>query len=168
MEQCRNGNSRQIMRMALVTSNSIYYANSQSSLYIPEELMPVSSRGLSPEAMEMLRKIEENGYPAAVQKQADLTKTDYWDKQFNVLQCSAELEGRQLTADDWDRIKRSFLQQDDQPEVRDILLAYREDEFHVFAGKDKAEHADLNFSDITLPNSLKAFLPRFKQWKRWP
>ena len=161
-EQCRNGNSLQIMRMALVTSNSIYYANSQSSLYIPEEFMPVSSRGLSPEAMEMLRKIEENGYPAAVQKQADLTKMDYWDKQFNVLQCSAELEGRQLTADDWDRIKRSFLQQDDQPEVRDILLAYREDEFHVFAGKNKAEHADLNFSDITLPDSLKAFFAKIQ------
>ena len=58
-EICRSGHDRTIMQMALVTSNSIYYANSLSSLYIPNEYIEKPEGQLSAEANKMLKKIEE-------------------------------------------------------------------------------------------------------------
>ena len=62
-EICMSGHDRTIMQMALVTSNSIYYANSLSSLYIPNEYIEKPEGQLSAEANKMLKKIEEKIYP---------------------------------------------------------------------------------------------------------
>lgn len=42
-EDCKTGKERTIMQMALVTSNSIYYANNLTSLYIPYEYITESN-----------------------------------------------------------------------------------------------------------------------------
>lgn len=54
--QAKDKNCDQVMRWALVTSNSVYYAESFNSLYIPNELLGIQ---LNPQLNDVLNKLVE-------------------------------------------------------------------------------------------------------------
>ena len=165
-EVCRNGHTRTIMQMALVTSNSIYYANCLSSLYIPSEYIELYTGQLSSCANKMLQKIEEKIYPRYERRTESPSKEDFWCKQFEEsddLKDAAENDDIQLSEKDWDDIKRVFIYPKETEDV-DILATYRLNEYQVFANNSETpgNKPGLHFRDIKLPNTLKEYFTKIQ------
>lgn len=166
-EVCTTGHIRTIMQMALVTSNSIYYANTLSSLYIPHEYITRSEGQLSAAAHKMLLKITEKIYPRYEQRTEEPSREDFWQKKFNNsddLRDAADDDDIELTDHDWDQIRTVFIDPTRSEDV-DILATYRLNEYQVFSQNSTTpgDKPGLRFTDIELPERLKRYFTKIQK-----
>lgn len=165
-EVCTTGHGRTIMQMALVTSNSIYYANNLSSLYIPNDYIANPEGQLSVNGNRMLQKIVDKIYPRYERRTENPSKEDFWRKMFegsDGLKDAADDDDIALTMDDWNAIKQSFINTEHQEEI-DVLATYRLNEYKLFAQNPSTpgDKPGLCFKDIDLPDSLRPFFAKIQ------
>ena len=161
--------TKTMMRVAMVTSNSIYYSSGFSSLYIPKDFIPKKAGQLSDEARIALGKITEK-FNTKVANKPDLTKETFWEKNYNdsddfIEDAKIDWELYNLTVLDYDSIKNVFLELVQEEDDVDPIATYRLTEFEVFTNQDepnrKAE--GLEFNEIDIPDSLKPYFKTIKQ-----
>lgn len=147
------------MQVALVTSNSIYYANSFSSLYIPPCYL--SESVLPRESQQVLDLLNTKWFPKALASKPDLSKEDYINKLDLVNK--ADDSDITITSDDAKIIKNRFLDVDD--DQGDTYEKYRFEEFSVFSNNTKSEsdNKKLEFKDIELPSALQPYFKKIQQ-----
>ncbi len=156
-EPVRKG--RSVMQMALVTSNSVYYANSFSSLFIPPIYNPEMS--LSQNQQKVFCLLNEKWYPKAKLAEPDITKSDFWNNS-NVVE-KADDAGISIDDNDAEIIRRRFLQVIET--AKDTYEAYRFFEYSVFSENSHSmpDSKDLEFADIELPIGLKPYFKKIQQ-----
>ena len=159
-EPCKDVNeARGVMQMALVTSNSVYYADSFSSLYIPPQYL--SDAILEPNLQKVLDLLNTRWYPKAAERNVGLTKQAYMD-QIDLID-KAEDSGIELTDEQAETIKNRFLEVKELP--KDAHEQYRFEEYKVFSSNSESipQVANLEFKDIVLPEDLKPFFKKIQQ-----
>ena len=155
---CRDALNRPgIMQMALVTSNSIYYSDSFSSLFIPSDYLPT----LSPLQQEVLHLLETIWYKDELDENPNLSKKDFWDN--SLIKRYSRFAGKNISDDDLVNIKLKFLESD--LEIKDTHEAYRFEEYKVFSEHKESLPNDskLIFKDIKIPNSLAPYFKKIQQ-----
>lgn len=165
---CKNEDgSRTTMKWALVTSNSVYYAESFSSLYIPDKYKTYV--GLPVKLVQLHKLMEEKWYGKTfLNKYPDATKQDYIDKwglDDLVDKAKENDEYENITSGDMKMVVDEFLHPiaDDDKDVRED---YRFQEFSVFNNNIKSiSESDkyLSFADIEMPDSLKPYFHKIQQ-----
>lgn len=159
-KQCKASNgSRSTMQMALVTSNSVYYADSFSSLYIPNCYL--STLAISPSLQNVLHLLNSKWYKKAQEIDPLLDKEVFWNT-INIID-KADDVGYSLTDNDVQIVRNSFLQKIEQEQ--DSREKYRYDEYKVFSQNEKSlpDSNNLEFNDIILPEQLKLFFKKIQQ-----
>ena len=159
-EPCKDVNgSKGVMQMALVTSNSVYYADSFSSLYIPPQYLP--DKILAPSLQKVLDLLNTRWYPKALERQPNLSKHQYID-QIDLVD-KAEDSDIELTTEQAIIIRNRFLSIVEPP--KDSHEQYRYEEYKVFSNYSKSlpNVANLVFKDIDMPDDLKPFFSKIQQ-----
>ena len=165
-EQCMKGHERSIMQVAMVTSNSIYYASSQSSLYVPLSWISQGVVTLQGDALECLEEIK-NKYSRKLRSNSELTKEDYILSLGDLVKY-AEDEGYDIADSEAIAIANEFLGISNEI---DVVKTYRLDEFKVFVNHDKTpEHnPKFEFNDIDIDKFEHANLKeKFLEIKQVP
>ena len=146
-EQCKKGHERSIMQVAMVTSNSIYYASNQSSLYVPLSWIAQGTVSLQGDALDCLEEIK-NKYTRKLRSNPNLSKEDYIQS-LGYLVDYADDEGYDIDDNEAITITNEFLGISNEV---DIVKTYRLDEFKVFVNNDKtpAQDPKFEFNDIDL------------------
>jgi len=160
-KQCKDTNGRRsIMQMALVTSNSVYYADSFSSLFIPTCYLQDTI--LLPMQQKVLDLLNNNWFPYNQRKNPNLTKSDYWNS-INIVDKAEETSGIIISEEDINSIKSRFLQVKENPD--DSYEQYRYDEFKVFSTNTLSlpDSKNLDFKDIQLSETLKIYFKKIQQ-----
>lgn len=159
-ELCKdvNGN-RSVMQAVLVTSNSVYYANSFSSLYIPTQYLPESV--LPAKLQKVLNLINDKWFPKSLERRPGLSKEDYIKE--NDIIDKADDNNIELTQKEADVIINRFLQVKEI--VGDSHEQYRFEEYNVFSNFSKSipQVSGLEFKDIDLPIDLKPYFKKIQQ-----
>ena len=161
-ETCGTAANRTIMRVAMVTSNSIYYAFTQSSLYVPIKWTSQNRVQLQGDAYDMLREIE-NLYKRK-SNNTGLTKEDFMNGMD--LSSYADNQGYTVTDEECEAIKNEFLGVTNEV---DVVKTYRLEEYNVFVNNDSTPSQDkkFEFHDIDLnaikSNSLREKFLKIKQ-----
>ena len=133
-ERCLSMGQKTKMQVAMVTSNSIYYASGFSSLYIPKDFIPQKSGQLNDEARTALSKVIEK-YNAMIARKPGMSKKEFWEKKYN--DCDDFIEDANinwqcnLTDIDYENIKNLFLGLMIEEEDNDPVATYRLTEFEV-------------------------------------
>lgn len=168
-ERCQTAGQKTKMQVAMVTSNSIYYASGFSSLYIPKGFIPKKAGQLNDEARTALGKVIDK-YNFKSANNPDLTKEKFWKKNYIDVDdfiADAQLDWNlyNLTNFDYESIKNMFLGLAIEEEDNDPIATYRLTEFDVFTDKNNANRKSegLEFSEIEIPNSLKPYFKTIKQ-----
>jgi len=168
-ERCETTGKKTTMQVAMVTSNSIYYANGFSSLYIPKDFIPQKAGLLSDEAHTALGKVTDK-YNAKVANRSNLTKESFWANNYD--DCDDFIEDAKLdwslfslTAFDYENIKNMFLGLTHVDDDDDPIATYRLTEFEVFTDENHPNRKSegLEFNDIDIPDSIKPFFKTIKQ-----
>lgn len=168
-ERCMSTGQKTKMQVAMVTSNSIYYASGFSSLHIPKEFIPKKAGQLSDEARTALGKVEGK-YNAKVVSKPELTKEKFWDKNYD--DCDDFIEDAKLdwnlynlTDFDYKSIKNMFLGLVQEEEDNDPIATYRLTEYEVFTDEEnpKRQSDGLEFNEIEIPDTLKPYFKNIKQ-----
>ena len=168
-ERCMSSGQKTKMQVAMVTSNSIYYASVFSSLFIPKEFIPKKAGQLSDEARIAFGKVVEK-YNTKVANKPDLTKEKFWNKHYN--DCGEFIEDAKidwnlykLTQFDYENIKGVFLGLIQEDEDNDPVATYRLIEYEVFTDTQNPSRKafGLEFHEIDIPTSLKPFFKSIKQ-----
>lgn len=165
-ERCTSGHSRTVMRVAMVTSNSVYYASTQSSLYVPLSWTSAGGVTLQGDAYDMLQEIG-NKYTRKLGRQPDLTKEDFFDSLGDLLDY-ADNEGYEINDKEAEAIKNEFLGISNEV---DIVKTYRLEEFKVFVNNDRTPEPDtkFEFNDIQMDDFERAELKeKFLKIKQVP
>lgn len=146
-EMCMKGHSRSLMQVAMVTSNSIYYASSQSSLYIPIAWTSQSGVTLQGDAFGYFVELQKR-YARKLTRKSDLTKEDFITS-LGYLVDAADADGYSIDDNEAEVIKNEFL--GISAEV-DVVKTYRLEEFKVFVNNDKTPevNAKFEFNDINM------------------
>ena len=145
-EICCSAVDRTIMRVAMVTSNSIYYALTQSSLYVPIDWTSQNRVQLQGDANDMLKEIE-NTYARKLSKDPTLTKDDYINS-MNLISYADE-QGYTVTNEECEAIKNEFIGVSNEV---DVVKTYRLEEYNVFVNNDRTPSQDkkFEFNDIDI------------------
>lgn len=146
-ERCVSGHERTIMRVAMVTSNSVYYASTQSSLYVPLSWTSLGGVTLQGDAYDMLQEIGTK-FSRKLNKQPDLNKEDFFASLGDLLDY-ADNEGYEINDKEAEAIKNEFLGISNEV---DIVKTYRLEEFKVFVNNDRTPEPDskFEFNDISM------------------
>lgn len=161
-KSCTDGyGERGIMQMALATSNSIYYADSFSSLYIPTCYSEHIST-MSHDVQEVLRLLSEIWYPDALEDNPGLSKEQYCENT-NIIK-QARIARYTITEKEAKAIINAFLNPKD-PDVVDSHEQYRFEEFKVFSGYSKSlpDSDNLEFTDVVIDKELAPYLKKIQQ-----
>lgn len=168
-ERCMNSGRKTMMQVAMVTSNSIYYASGFSSLFIPKEFIPKKVGQLSDEARVAYGKVVKK-YNTKVSNKPDLTKEEFWDKNYD--DCDDFIEDSKidwnlynLTKFDYESIKGVFLGLIREDEDMDPVATYRLTEYEVFTDTHNLSRSEfgLEFDEIEMPKLLKPYFKSIKQ-----
>lgn len=168
-ERCMSIGQKTKMQVAMVTSNSIYYASGFSSLYIPKEFIPKKAGQLSDDARTALEKVTEK-YKVKVSSKPDLTKEKFWNKNYD--DCDDFIEDAKLdwnlyylTDLDYENIKNMFLGLVQEEADNDPVATYRFTEYEVFTDTNNPNRQSegLEFNEIEIPDSLKPYFKSIKQ-----
>ena len=158
---------RSKMKWALVTSNSVYYAESFSSLYIPDTYNV--GNGLPAKLQQLLTLMKNTWYGTTyLRRHPDATKEEYINsKNIDDLMDKAweNKDYEDVTYDDMKLIIEEFLHPKDCDDI-DVREDYRFQEFSVFNGNNKSidkSNKSLSFSDIEMPESLKPYFYKIQQ-----
>ena len=158
---CKDLNgARSVMQMALVTSNSVYYADSFSSLYIPIDYL--KGAVLDSKLQRVLDLINNKWYPKELVKHPGTSKQEFADN----LDLISKADDSEITITEEDAkiIWKHFLQIKEVP--KDPHEQYRYDEFEVFsnnAASLSSTSASLEFHDIELPDELGKHFKKIQQ-----
>lgn len=152
--------NRTTMQMALVTSNSIYYADSFSSLFIPTEYLPNVT--MSDKLQRVYQLLVNKWYKKAEERTPGLTKIDYWNS-IDIIDKADESADIQIDNTESGQLERAFL--DVPEEVADLHEKYRYDEYSVFANNESSIDGvqSLSFKGIELPTDLKLYFKKIQQ-----
>ena len=148
-----------VMQMALVTSNSVYYADSFSSLYIPPRYLDDS---ILPRHMQKtLDMLNNTWYPRALSRNSDLTKHAFIAT-LDLIDKAADSE-IDLTEQEAETIKTRFLKVKEKPQ--DPHEDYRYNEYKVFAHNSSSlpDVVGLEFHDIEMPIELAPYFKKIQQ-----
>lgn len=157
---CKDVNeTRGVMQMALVTSNSVYYADSFSSLYIPPQYL--ADQLLEPRLQKVLDLLNTRWYPKALERHPGLSKQEYID-QLDLVD-KAEDSDIELTDEQATIISNRFLAVHEVP--KDAHEQYRFDEYKVFSSNSESipQVSNLEFKDIELPDELRPYFKKIQQ-----
>ena len=157
---CKEVNgARGVMQMALVTSNSVYYADSFSSLYIPPKYLP--DLVLSSDQQKVLDLLNNKWYPKYCESHPNVTKQVYMD-QLDLID-KADDSDINLSQKDAEIIKNRFLMAKEVP--KDSYEQYRFEEYNVFSSHTESlpQVLNLEFKDIDLPDELKPYFKKIQQ-----
>ena len=159
-EPCKDFNGgRSVMQMALVTSNSVYYADSFSSLYIPPKYLPDAI--LAPQLQKVLDLLNTRWYPKALERQPGLTKEAYMER-MDIVEKAYDSE-IDISLEQAEIIKNHFLAVKEIP--KDTHEQYRFEEYRVFSNYAESlpQTPNLEFKDIDLPADLKPYFKKIQQ-----
>ena len=159
-EPCKNvDGGRSVMQMALVTSNSVYYADSFCSLYIPPKYLPDAV--LDPQLQKVLDLLNGRWYPKALERQSDLSKEVYIGRMDIV--DKADDSGIEITQEQAEIVKNHFLAVKEKP--KDSHEQYRFEEYRVFSNYTESlpQTPNLEFKDIDLPEDLRPYFKKIQQ-----
>lgn len=153
------------MKWTLVTSNSVYYAENFSSLYLPSCYLD-SATSLNDSEQRLLNLITTRWFSRYLQRNPDKTRADYINSiTTEDLIDKASDSGYDVAAEDMNRIVAVFLSVDAEPATSDPREEYRFLEFSVFQNNSKSKKSSdkLEFKDIILPGSLKPYFSKIQQ-----
>jgi len=153
-----NCDSKEGMRFVLATANNVYYANVESSLYIPNELLDNY-----PKEIDKSLKTLEIKYNRWKERNEDGTKLIFFEKKEN----SKEEDYEEFFIDDLGLSKENLQEfiailknvfcdvEDDNEEVKDKNLFYKFQEFKVLKENDASpqEIEGLQFQSIDIKNN---------------
>lgn len=166
----RNKDEDETMRVALVTSNSVYYAETFSSLYIPKSNLAVDSQVVLNETEQKAYEwLCNNAYKGFAREDHDNSRKKYWEESYHhdgdfidELELTADI---QLSAEEAKNVKTRFLEDDklggnnNDDKVED----YRFHEYATFTKQKALNHPKLSFHNIELPMSLRPFFSQISQ-----
>lgn len=164
-EICGTAANRTVMRVAMVTSNSIYYALTQSSLYVPLSWTSQNGVKVQGDALLMLQVIIRT-YALLNSRNPNLTKEDYLNSINLTPSYAANTNGYIVTDEECKAIKNEFLGIVNEV---DVVKTYRLEEYNVFVNNDKTPTSDkkFEFNDIDLTairnESLRTKFLKIKQ-----
>lgn len=140
------------MRVALVTANNIYFANTFTSIFVPIQVV----KNISNELSEALKK-QESKYKTYQSFESTVTRSQFaekyltYDKLKNDYQ--AELQDEQGFIE---KLRELFLDESsNDEEVVDYSENYRYQEYKAFMDNKDVTVEDLSFSEIELSSELK-------------
>lgn len=165
-ERCIKENGRCIMQVAMVTSNSIYYASSQSSLYIPLAWTSQGNITLQGDAYDYLEELRKK-YARKLSRTPDLKKEDFIISLGNLIK-TADDDGYIITEVEVDSIKNEFLGISNEI---DVVKTYRLDEFKVFVNNNRTPEINtkIDFNDINMSEFTQtALADKFLKIKQVP
>ena len=165
-EMCRKGHERTIMQVAMVTSNSIYYASTQSSLYVPLSWTSQNTITLQGDAQDMLEEIRKQ-YNRKKKNRPELDKETFLSELGDLLVYADDLD-YDVNQTEIEVIKNEFLGISNEI---DVVKTYRLEEFKVFANNDLTPDTDpkFEFNDICMANFEKKGLgDKFLKIKQVP
>lgn len=158
--KCMDSNGkRSVMQMALATSNSVYYADSFSSLFIPSSYL--QGILLPKNQQKVLDLLNDKWYPKAKGSNPSITKSDYWNS-INIID-KADDSDIVVSDNDANNIKSFFLKEIEKP--NDSHEQYRFDEYNIFSNNSKSisDSKNLEFKDILLPDCLTQYFKKIQQ-----
>ena len=166
----RGKNEDETMRVALVTSNSVYYAEAFSSLYIPKASLSFSSQfKLSETEQKAYEWLSNNAYKDYVEGNPGQSRIDYWEESYHndgdfvdELELTADI---QLSEDEAQNVKKQFLEDDkaNGNDNGDKVEEYRFQEYAAFTKQGSLTHPKLCFHNIEMPESLSPFFSQISQ-----
>ena len=169
---CMQKKERTKMRWALVTSNSVYYAENFSSLYIPDNYLQ-GSNSLDDKMRKVLNLLKNKWYHKYSQKHQGITRAEYASQCYledhisfvEYVISKADDNDIELSESDAQKIINVFLGEEQQEQCEDIREQYRFTEFEVFKNNSKSLGGNdkLIFNDIELPQSLRHFFSKIQQ-----
>jgi hypothetical protein len=146
-EKC---DSKEGMRFVLATANNVYYANVESSLYIPNELLDNNPK-------EVVTAIEtlEKKYNRWKKRNEDGTKLRYFeskesDEDFFIDDCGLNEEGLNESIE---ALKNAFCNTNEDEGVKDKNLFYKFQEFNVLKENNSSKIDGLQFQSIDIKNN---------------
>lgn len=155
------------MKWALVTSNSVYYAESFSSLFLPDTYN--TEDGLSPKLQELLRLMTDKWYGVTYRRRyPNATREEYINhKGFDDLldQARDNSDYADITEDEMKMVIQEFIHPHEDTK-RDVREDYRFQEFSVFNDNTKSKpesDKSLCFADIEVPSKLRPYFHKIQQ-----
>ena len=151
----RGKDADETMRVALVTSNSVYYAETFSSLYIPKEMF-VLSETEEQKAYKWLIDKYDNDYSV---KNPGKSRKEYWAASYNKVGDfidNLKLQDIELSESEAQNVKTRFL---DDDKVED----YRFQEYAAFIKQESLSHPKLSFRNIKMSNALSPYFSQISQ-----
>ncbi len=169
---CMQKHKRSTMKWALVTSNSVYYAESFSSLYIPDEYRK-DANVLDEKMLKVLALMTDKWYDKYTKKHPSATKQDYskhcfeedFDSLVEYVISKADDSDYTLNDEEAQKVINAFLGEEQGDESGDVREQYRFEEFEVFQKNSKSLETNdkLIFNDIEMPVSLGYYFHKIQQ-----
>lgn len=153
------------MKWAMVTSNSVYYAENFSSLFIPD-CYRKGDNYLDEKQQKILSLMKDKWFDKYAEKHPGATEKDYIDStDITSLIDKADDSDYEVTEDEMEKIINVFLGASKEDEVGDVRENYRFSEFQVFQNNHVSldDSDKLRFNDIDLPESLKPYFYKIQQ-----
>lgn len=165
-ETCGHASNRTIMQVAMVTSNGIYYALTQSSLYVPIAWTSQNKVKLQGDAASLLNTFNKL-YARKVENNPSLTKEEFINSINLSPSYADEIYGLTVTDEECEAIKNEFLGIVNEV---DVVKTYRLEEFNVFVNNDKTPTQDkkFEFNDIDLSRLSDKVRNKFLKIKQVP
>lgn len=154
------------MQVAMVTSNSIYYARSESSLYVPLSWTSQGGVKLQGDAFEYLEGLRKK-YARKLSRNPDLTKNDFIASMGCLVDATDE-EDYSIDDNEAVAITNEFLGITNEV---DVVKTYRLEEFRVFVEKNRTPEEDskFEFNDIEMNGFQRiALADKFLKIKQVP
>lgn len=169
---CMQKHKRSTMKWALVTSNSVYYAENFSSLYIPDEYRK-DANVLDEKMLKVLALMTDKWYDKYTKKHPSATKQDYsehcfeedFDSLVEYVISKADDSDYTLNDEEAQKVINAFLGEEQGDESGDVREQYRFEEFEVFQKNSKSLETNdkLIFNDIEMPASLGYYFHKIQQ-----
>lgn len=164
-EQCISRevtNSREKMRVALVTANNVYYASGFSSLFIPMYLAENKTQELI-DSITILNKKYQKYF-----ERTGLSKSEFWEEKFNLVDFLIENDLHIANEEVFNKLlEREFLNAEEQNQNIDFHEQYRWQEYQCFSNNTSISYEPINkgliFSDINLPFELNKYFKKIQQ-----
>lgn len=163
-KSCMQDGKRCTMKWALVTSNSVYYAENFSSLYIPDNYIGTfDMTNIGRTVFDLMKKI---WYPKYQKKHPEATEEIYIEECRRELIDKAEDAGLSISEKEMESVIKNFLPHTEKNEDRDPREDFRFKEYSVFVNHamslPKTEEK-LKFADIKLPKEFVPFFDKIQQ-----
>ena len=163
---CRQNptNKPSTMKWAMVTSNSVYYAENFSSLFIPDCYRKGNSY-LDDKQQKVLKLMGEKWFNKYLMNNPNSSRKDYIEKNsIKDLISKADDSDYKLSEDEMKKIVDVFLGVEMNYQTTDVREQYRFDEFEIFQNYIQSiDNDNLRFADIDLPDALKPYFAKIQQ-----